>query len=109
MKIAIIGCGNMGMAFANAFIQYNLVSKQDLILIEKNKERGDILQEQKAGVVVDTISEKVAAADLIILSVKPQDYPSVSSELAAFYSASSNCFIDHGRYSDCEYSVKLIP
>ncbi len=84
MKIAIIGCGNMGMAFANSFIQYNLVSKEELILIEKNKERGDILQEQKAGIVVDTISEKVAVADLIILSVKPQDYPSVSSELARF-------------------------
>jgi pyrroline-5-carboxylate reductase len=82
MKIAIIGCGNMGMAFANSFIQYNLVSKEDLLLIEKNKERGDILQEQKAGVVVDTISERVGGVDLIILSVKPQDYPSVSSELA---------------------------
>ena len=84
MKIAIIGCGNMGMAFANSFIQYNLVAKEELILIEKNKERGDILQEQKAGIVVDTISEKVSTADLIILSVKPQDYPSVSAELARF-------------------------
>jgi pyrroline-5-carboxylate reductase len=84
MKIAIIGCGNMGMAFANSFIQYNLVSKEDLILIEKNQERGALLQEQKAGIVVDTISEKVAAVDLIILSVKPQDYPSVSAELARF-------------------------
>ena len=38
MKIAIIGCGNMGMAFANSFIQYNLVQKEHLLLIEKNKE-----------------------------------------------------------------------
>ena len=44
MKIAIIGCGNMGMAFANSFIQYNLVQKEHLLLIEKNKERGEILQ-----------------------------------------------------------------
>lgn len=82
MKIAIIGCGNMGMAFANSFIQYNLVQKEDLLLIEKNKERGELLQEQKAGVVVDTISGKISEVDLIILSVKPQDYPSVSEELA---------------------------
>ncbi len=80
MKIAIIGCGNMGMAFANSFIQYNLVKKEDLLLIEKNKERGDILQEQKAGVVVDTISEKISSVNLVILSVKPQDYSSVSDE-----------------------------
>jgi len=84
MKIAIIGCGNMGMAFANSFIQYNLVQKEDLLLIEKNKERGDLLQEQKAGVVVDTISGKISEVDLIILSVKPQDYPLVSEELAQF-------------------------
>jgi len=84
MKIAIIGCGNMGMAFANSFIQYNLVKKEDLLLIEKNQERGELLQEQKTGVVVDTISTKISEVDLIILSVKPQDYPSVSKELAHF-------------------------
>ena len=84
MKIAIIGCGNMGMAFANSFIQYNLVQKEHLLLIEKNKERGEILQEQKAGVVVDTISAKISDVDLIILSVKPQDYTLVSEELARF-------------------------
>ncbi|MEY4955231.1 MAG: Pyrroline-5-carboxylate reductase [Bacteroidota bacterium] len=82
MKIAIIGCGNMGMAFANSFIQYNLVQKEDLLLIEKNQERGAVLQEQKAGLVVDTISDKISGVDLVILSVKPQDYPSVASELA---------------------------
>ncbi|MFM6938575.1 MAG: pyrroline-5-carboxylate reductase [Aquirufa sp.] len=87
MKIAIIGCGNMGMAFANSFIQYNLVSKEDLLLIEKNKERGAVLQEQKAGVVVDTISEKISAVDLVILSVKPQDYASVANELSALLQA----------------------
>ena len=84
MKVAIIGCGNMGMAFANSFIQYNLVQKEDLLLIEKNQARGVVLQEQKAGVVVDTISEKIAAVDLVILSVKPQDYPSVSIELKSY-------------------------
>ena len=84
MKIAIIGCGNMGMAFANSFIQYNLVKKEDLLLIEKDQTRGHILQSQKSGVVVDTISAKIAAVDLIILSVKPQDFPAVASELSQF-------------------------
>ncbi|RVU23409.1 pyrroline-5-carboxylate reductase [Sandaracinomonas limnophila] len=84
MKIGIIGCGNMGMAFANSFIQYNLVSKENLLLIEKSAERGADLQEQKAGVVVDTISEKLGEVDLIILSVKPQDFPSVAAEAQKF-------------------------
>ncbi|MFD1816103.1 pyrroline-5-carboxylate reductase [Pseudarcicella hirudinis] len=81
MKIAIVGCGNMGMAFANSFIQYNLVKKEDLLLIEKNAERGEALQNTKSGVVVDTISPKIGEYDLIILSVKPQDFTSVHQEL----------------------------
>lgn len=84
MKVAIIGCGNMGMAFANSFIQYNLVQKADLLLVEKNQERGAQLQEQKSGIVVDTISCKISQADLIILSVKPQDYPAVSLDLKSY-------------------------
>jgi pyrroline-5-carboxylate reductase len=87
MKVAIIGCGNMGMAFANSFIQYNLVQKEDLLLVEKNQARGEQLQEQKSGIVVDTISPKISKADLIILSVKPQDYPSVAIDLKEFIQA----------------------
>ncbi len=82
MKIAIIGCGNMGMAFAKSFLQYNLVGKDDLLLIEKSAERGAALTAEQSGVVVDTIGPRVGEADLIILSVKPQDFPSVHAELA---------------------------
>jgi pyrroline-5-carboxylate reductase len=84
MKIGIIGCGNMGMAFANSFIQYNLVQKEDLLLVEKSAERGAILQEQKAGVVVDTISSSLGEVDLIILSVKPQDYPAAAADIKKY-------------------------
>lgn len=82
MKIAIIGCGNMGMAFAKSFLQYNLVRKDDLLLIEKSAERGAALTAEQTGIVVDTIGPRVGEADLVILSVKPQDFPSVHDELA---------------------------
>ncbi len=82
MKIAIIGCGNMGMAFARSFIQYDLVKKDHLLLIEKSQERAISLREEKAGVVVDTISPQIADYELVILSVKPQDFHSVAPELA---------------------------
>ncbi|GAB4000483.1 pyrroline-5-carboxylate reductase [Spirosoma daeguense] len=81
MKIAIVGCGNMGMAFAKSFIQYDLVKKDDLLLIEKSADRSESLKAEKAGVVVDTISPRVGETDLIILSVKPQDFNSVHEAL----------------------------
>ncbi len=83
MKIAILGCGNMGMAFAKSFIQYDLVKKDDLLLIEKSIERGEALKAEKAGLVIDTISPKIGEYDLIILSVKPQDFASAQNELRA--------------------------
>lgn len=82
MKLAIVGCGNMGMAFARSFIQYDLVKKENLLLIEKNEERCHLLAKEKEGVVVNTINEEeITKADLVILAVKPQDFPSLASEL----------------------------
>lgn len=83
MKIAIVGCGNMGMAFAKSFLQYDLVKKEDLLLIEKSTERSAALTAEKAGVVVDTIGPRVSEYDLVILSVKPQDFAGVCEALAA--------------------------
>ncbi|GAB4008303.1 pyrroline-5-carboxylate reductase [Spirosoma migulaei] len=83
MKIAIVGCGNMGMAFAKSFLQYDLVKKDDLLLIEKSSDRSEALKAEKAGVVVDTIGPHVGETDLIILSVKPQDFNSVHEALRA--------------------------
>ena len=84
MKIAIVGCGNMGMAFARSFIQYDLVKKDNLLLIEKSPERSEILKKTKEGIVVDTINETVGDYDLVILSVKPQDFSAVAIELKQF-------------------------
>jgi pyrroline-5-carboxylate reductase len=83
MKVAIIGAGNMGMAFAKSFIQYELVKKENLFLIEKNAERAEALRQEKAGAVIDTINAKIGEYDLIILSVKPQDFASLQDELRA--------------------------
>lgn len=71
----------MGMAFAKSFLQYDLVRKTDLLLIEKSAERGETLKAEQTGVVVDTIGPRIGEVDLVILSVKPQDFPSVHAEL----------------------------
>ncbi len=81
MKIAIIGCGNMGMAFARSFLQYDLVKKDNLLLVEKNEERKETLQNAREGIVVSVIGETIGDYDLVILSVKPQDFSTVAAEL----------------------------
>jgi pyrroline-5-carboxylate reductase len=83
MKIAIVGCGNMGMAFAKSFLQYDLVKKENLLLVEKSADRADQLRQEKAGSVVETIGPRIGDTDLVILSVKPQDFGSVQEALRA--------------------------
>lgn len=82
IKIAIIGCGNMGLTYARSFLQYKLVQKEDLLLIEKNAD----LKERLAGFgnVVSEIDERIKKQDTIILAVKPQDSKSVYPELKKY-------------------------
>jgi pyrroline-5-carboxylate reductase len=81
MKIAILGCGNMGLAFARSFLQYELVKKENLLLIEKNEERCKMLTKTKEGIVVNTINQNISTYDLIILAVKPQDFDVLAHDL----------------------------
>ncbi len=81
MKIAIVGCGNMGMAFARAFLKFDLVKKEDFLLVEKSAERKETLHSFQPGVLTGVISPEIGTYDLVILSVKPQDYAAVAASL----------------------------
>lgn len=71
----------MGMAFARSFLQYDLVKKENLFLIEKNQERCHALNVSREGVVVNTINEDISEVDLVILAVKPQDFATLAEEM----------------------------
>ena len=69
------------MAYAKSFLQYDLVKKENLLLVEKNTERMEALRGFNAGVVTGVIDESVGSYDLLILAVKPQDYGTVHPTL----------------------------
>jgi pyrroline-5-carboxylate reductase len=81
MKLAIVGCGNMGMIYARAFLKYDLVTPDQLMLVEKNASRQAALAQRGTGNVIVAGDPAIAAADLIILAVKPQDFPAVAGIL----------------------------
>jgi len=78
MKISLIGCGNMGLIYARAILKYNIVKKPDLLLVEKNDERAEMLRSLDMGEVVLPQNPKVVESDLILLAVKPQDFIELS-------------------------------
>jgi pyrroline-5-carboxylate reductase len=81
MKITIVGCGNMGLIYVRSFIKYNIVSNQDLLLVEKNEIRKKELNKLDIGNVVVSDNKLIFDSDLIILSVKPQDFTELTNDL----------------------------
>lgn len=82
MKIAILGCGNMGLAYARSFLKYNLVTAENLLLIEKSEERAAQLTAMNTGKIAASITGEISAYDVVILSVKPQDFSHTEKELS---------------------------
>lgn len=81
MKITIIGCGNMGLIYARAFLKYNIVSKNNLLLAEKNEKRKEELLKINIGEVCVVNDKRISESDIIILAVKPQDFTDLSTDL----------------------------
>lgn len=80
-KIAIIGCGNMGLIYANSFLRYKITSKENLLLVEKNEERQKVLSALGIGKVVTVDNALITACNIVILAVKPQDFKALAPDL----------------------------
>jgi len=89
MKIAIIGCGNMGLIYARAFLKYNIVSKENLLLAEKNEARKQELLKLEIGEVTVINDPKIEESDIVIVAVKPQDFDEMGAELRKVLSANN--------------------
>lgn len=82
MKLAIIGCGNMGLTYAKSLLRDKLVEKKNLYLIEKIDTYRNTLTD--LGVLSGKIDERISQYDGIILAVKPQDAKPTYEELKKY-------------------------
>lgn len=82
MKVAIIGCGNMGAACAKAMRREKLIEQQDVLLIDNDSEKVSLLEENQVGngVAISAVSE----ADVVMLAVKPQSFGSLKEVLKGY-------------------------
>ncbi len=71
----------MGLIYARAFLKYNIVPKENLILAEKNEARRDTLRQMQTGVVTIVSDPAIAESEIIILAVKPQDFDELADIL----------------------------
>ncbi len=77
MRIAFIGCGNMGEA-----ILAGLHTRHVCYVCEPRPERQALLK-KKYRITCAMLLDAVRAADVVILAVKPQELPEVLAELRA--------------------------
>lgn len=80
MRISIIGCGNMGTAYARSLRKYGLVNAEELnLVVRRDAHCSELRKLGRAGCVLD---ESVSQSDLVILGVKPQDFAAMAPGLA---------------------------
>ena len=80
-KIGFIGCGNMGGAMMQGILDSGKCMPQEMITSDKS-EAALAAKKEALGVQTTTDNKEVAAfADILFLSVKPQFYESVISEI----------------------------
>lgn len=68
MKIAIIGCGNMGRGLAQ-----RLSTAHQLFLYDRNIEKSAILAQEGYGKGCKNLQEVIDSSELVILAIKPQN------------------------------------
>lgn len=83
LRIAILGCGNMGMAFAKSFLHYNLVERDDLLLIGRHDAHCEKLATTNPGLPASPLDEHAGTYDVVLVAVKPQDFGNIAPGLEA--------------------------
>ena len=84
MKVLIVGYGNIGKTFANSFISSRFIKPEDIFVLVKDK--FEVTNEEKLTHqnFIKTFSSKISEFDIVLFSVKPQDFLELSKKIAPF-------------------------
>jgi pyrroline-5-carboxylate reductase len=80
-KIAIIGGGNLGSSIAKGILKTRQFSSENVVICEKRKLRVKYLEDLGLKVVDTDLERSVRNAELIIVSVKPQQFIKLLEDL----------------------------
>lgn len=80
-KIAILGGGNLGLSIAKGFLKLSEYSTNDIIISEIRSVRVDVLKKNGFNVLENNNLKAIEGANLVIVSVKPQQIAEVLTEI----------------------------
>jgi pyrroline-5-carboxylate reductase len=84
MKVMIIGAGNMGLTFGQSFINASVIHREDLYFMDRGPAKAEAIRGLSIHPLSSEPSVIVAEMDLVILSVKPQDFPDLAEPLRPY-------------------------
>lgn len=83
MKVLIAGFGNMGKTYANSFISSRFINPADIYLLIK-KQPTEVLNQIPKENFITSLATIDTAFDIVIISVKPQDFQDLAVSLQPF-------------------------
>ena len=93
MKLGVIGFGNMAEAIIGGCLAGGIINKEDVTVSGKD-EAMLAKASENYGVAVERDNIKVVqGADVVLLSVKPQNFPEVLEEISRIEGISEKLFI----------------
>jgi pyrroline-5-carboxylate reductase len=80
LKIAVIGCGNLGLSLIQGFIEDKKIPSKNITATKRNI--GDIIHLRKNGITITADNIKaVQESEIVLIAVKPYDVPAILSEV----------------------------
>ena len=81
MKIAFLGAGNMGGAIISAVVENKVISPQSVYIYDTYTAAAERFAEKYGAVVSKSAPAAAAAADIVVVAVKPNVVPSLLKEI----------------------------
>jgi len=108
LKIAIIGCGNLGLSIVNGLLETEGFDANNLYVTKRHPE--SLFYLQTRGVKVTSDNQYAAQeADMVILGVKPYNVPHILKEIAPVLSPGKQTIISLATGVTLEEMYKSLP
>jgi pyrroline-5-carboxylate reductase len=83
-RLAVIGCGNMGVAIVEGAVHSGLLEPQAIVCFDKVAKKVEAMVDKYKVMVADSLDGCLQQSDNILLCVKPQDIAALLMEIKPF-------------------------
>jgi pyrroline-5-carboxylate reductase len=88
MKVLVVGAGNMGKTYLRGFMASRFIEPSNIYVLSRTEQSLSTLPEVPVENKHTQVGEYISQVDIIIIAVKPQDFPSLSEKLAPYVTPS---------------------